>query len=291
MEFIVVTGMSGSGKTCASNVLEDMGYYCIDNLPSAILSVFADIYSKTPGHNERVAFVADVRGESDFGMMRNEIEKLKTSGWNVKTIFFDCDDKVLINRYKETRRSHPLVMLRGVLTNDALKIEREMLNPIKETADYKIDTTSLTVSQLRDELMAILNKNATSSLVITCLSFGYKYGLPTESDLVFDVRCFPNPFYIESLKNLTGLDAPVRDYVFSNEKAVNFFSKLEDMIDYLVPLYANEGKSQLTIAIGCTGGKHRSVAMTEALSSHLKEYGCNVLTVHRDIIKKFIGDK
>lgn len=291
MEFLVITGMSGAGKTQASNILEDMGYYCIDNMPSAMIPYFAELYSKMPGRTADVAFVIDVRGESDFLPLLSELDVLKSKGYDCRTVFIDCEDRVLINRYKETRRVHPLVTLKNISVNEALSLERKMLQSVREKADYLIDTSAMTPSQLKDKLMAIQNCSRTGSLVITCMSFGYKYGIATEADLVFDVRCFPNPFYIPELKNLTGLDGAVKDYVFSSKPTLDFVERLYDMIDFLVPLYAEEGKSQLTIAIGCTGGKHRSVAISEALKDHLSAEGLNVISVHRDIIKKFIGDK
>ncbi len=291
MEFVVITGMSGAGKTQASHVMEDMGYYCIDNMPSAMIPYFAEVYSTMPGKSANVAFIIDVRGESDFQPLLSELARLKENGYCCRTVFIDCEDRVLINRYKETRRVHPLVTLKNVSVNEALSMERQMLEPMKEKADYRIDTSTLTSSQLRDKLMAILDTSRTDSMVITCMSFGYKYGIATEADLVFDVRCFPNPFYVPELKQQTGLDEAVREYVFSHKPTIDFMTKLYDMVDYLVPLYAEEGKTQLTIAIGCTGGKHRSVAITEALATHLQAGGLNTITVHRDIIKKFIGDK
>ncbi len=291
MEFIVITGMSGAGKTQASNILEDMGYYCIDNMPSAMIPYFAELYSKMPGKSTSVAFIIDVRGESDFLPLLSELDTLKEKGYCCRTVFIDCEDRVLINRYKETRRVHPLVTLKNISVNEALALERSMLQPVREKADYIIDTSSLTSSQLKDKLMAIQNTSRTGSLVITCMSFGYKYGIATEADLVFDVRCFPNPFYIPEMKNLTGLEQVVSEYVFSSKQTLEFMNKLYDMVDFLVPLYAEEGKNQLTIAIGCTGGKHRSVAIAEALSAHLRSEGLNVIMVHRDIVKKFIGDK
>lgn len=291
MEFLVITGMSGAGKTQASNILEDMGYYCIDNMPSAMIPYFAELYSKMPGKTADVAFVIDVRGESDFLPLLAELDILKDKGYNCRTVFIDCEDRVLINRYKETRRVHPLVTLKNISVNEALALERKMLHPVREKADYIIDTSTLTPSQLKDKLMAIQNSSRTGSLVLTCMSFGYKYGIATEADLVFDVRCFPNPYYVPELKNLTGLDEAVRNYVFSSKQTLEFMNRLYDMIDFLVPLYADEGKTQLTIAIGCTGGKHRSVAIAEALKNHLASEGLNVISVHRDIIKKFIGDK
>ena len=291
MEFVVITGMSGGGKTQASHVMEDMGYYCIDNMPSGMIPYFAEVYSTMPGKSTNVAFIIDVRGESDFQPLLSELARLKEKGYCCRTVFLDCEDRVLINRYKETRRVHPLVTLRNVSVNEALAMEREMLEPMKEAADYRIDTSTLTSSQLRDKLMAILDTSRTDSMVITCMSFGYKYGIAMEADLVFDVRCFPNPFYVPELKQMTGLDEAVRQYVFSHQTAMDFMVKLYEMVDFLIPLYAEEGKSQLTIAIGCTGGKHRSVAMTEALAAHLQSTGLHAITVHRDIIKKFIGDK
>ncbi len=291
MEFIVVTGMSGAGKTQASNILEDMGYYCIDNMPSAMIPYFAELYLKMPGRTASVCFVIDVRGESDFLPLLSELNTLKSKGYRCRTVFIDCEDRVLINRYKETRRVHPLVTLKNISVNEALSLERQMLLPVRDKADYIIDTSALTSSQLKDKLMAIQNSSRTGSLVITCMSFGYKYGIATEADLVFDVRCFPNPFYVPSLREMTGLQQPVKEYVFSSGQTKEFLNKLYDMVDFLLPLYAEEGKTQLTIAIGCTGGKHRSVAIAEALSEHLRGGAPNVITVHRDIVKKFIGDK
>ena len=291
MEFVVITGMSGAGKTQAAHVLEDMGYYCIDNMPSAMIPYFAEVYTKMPGKSANVAFIIDVRGESDFLPLLTELEGLRAKGFCCRTVFIDCEDRVLINRYKETRRVHPLVTLKNISVNEALALERSMLEPVREASDYMIDTSTLTPSQLKDKLMAIQNTSRTGSLVITCMSFGYKYGIASEADIVFDVRCFPNPFYVPELKNLTGLDTAVIDYVFSFKTTLEFLNKLYDMVDYLLPLYAEEGKTQLTVAIGCTGGKHRSVAIAEALAAHLGGQGLNVITVHRDIIKKFIGDK
>lgn len=291
MEFLVITGMSGAGKTQASNILEDMGYYCIDNMPSAMIPYFAELYSQMPGRSANVAFIIDVRGESDFLPLLSELDVLKAKGYCCRTVFIDCENRVLVNRYKETRRVHPLVTLKNISVSEALALERKLLEPVREKADYIIDTTNLTSHQLRDKLLAIQNTSRTRSLVVTCLSFGYKYGIPTEADLVFDVRCFPNPFYVPELKNLTGLEGEVKDYVFSAGQVREFMNKLFDMMDFLIPLYSEEGKSQLTVAIGCTGGKHRSVAIAEALAEHFRTGGLNPITVHRDIVKKFVGDK
>lgn len=291
MEILLLTGMSGAGKTQAGHTLEDLGYYCIDNMPSAMIPYFVDICSEMPMKSSSVAFIMDVRGESDFASFLNGFELLKEKGHQCHTIYLECDDQVLINRYKETRRAHPLVNLMNLSVSDAIATERRMLAPVRDVADYFIDTSTLTTAQLKDKLMLILNCSRTDSLVITCMSFGYKYGIPAEADLVFDVRCFRNPFYVPDLKPLTGLDPAVRDYVMTNEATLGFMDRLYALIDYLVPLYVEEGKTQVTIAIGCTGGKHRSVAVAEALSSHFKDRKLNSITLHRDMVKKFVGDK
>lgn len=292
MEFLVLTGMSGAGKTQASNTLEDMGYYCIDNMPAALIATFAELYTQTPGKAQNVAFILDVRGENEFDTLFEQLDVLKKRGFVCRMVFIDCNDRVLLNRYKETRRLHPLVALKNVTVSEAITLERELLEPVKSRADYVIDTSTLTPLQLRDRIKAILFASESGGgMIVTCLSFGFKYGIATEADLIFDVRCFPNPFYDPELRNLTGLDDPVRDYVFSHNETNAFMDKLYDMIDFLIPQYINEGKPQLIIAFGCTGGKHRSVAIAEALAAHLRANNLNTLTIHRDIVKKFTGDK
>jgi Predicted P-loop-containing kinase len=292
MEFLILTGMSGGGKTQASNTLEDMGYYCIDNMPAALIAKFAELYTQTPGKAQNVAFIFDVRGELEFDTLFDQLDALKKRGYACRTVFIDCNDRVLLNRYKETRRLHPLVALKNVTVSEAITLERDMLAPVKSRADYVIDTSTLSPLQLRDRIKAILfASDSGGGMIITSLSFGYKYGIATEADLVFDVRCFPNPYYEATLKNLTGLDDAVRDYVFSFEKTNLFMEKLYDMVDFLLPQYIDEGKPQLIVAFGCTGGKHRSVAIAEALAAHLRAKNYNTVTIHRDIVKKFAGDK
>lgn len=291
MDFIILTGMSGSGKSNAANTLEDMGYYCIDNMPVALIPKFVELYTQTSSKNANVAFIVDVRGELEFKTLFEELRRLSTSGYRCRTIFIDCNNTVLLNRYKESRRIHPLVALRNMSINDALVTEREMLSEVKSMADYVIDTSTLTVHQLRDKITAIASSNVINSIFVTCMSFGFKYGIATEADLVFDVRCFPNPFYEPELRELTGIDEAVRDYVFSFAQTRTFIDKLYDMIDFLMPMYIEEGKAALNIAIGCTGGKHRSVAIAEALTAHLKEKSINAIPIHRDIIKKSVVDK
>ncbi len=286
MEFMILTGMSGAGKSRAADTLEDMGYLCIDNMPVAFIPRFAEMYNQTPNKNTKVAFVIDVRGEIEFETLISELDALKKRGYSCTTLFIDCESAVLINRYKETRRIHPLVPIKNLSMKDAIELERSMLSPIKNYADYVIDTSYLSVRQLRDKIFAINPAGDRNDLVITCMSFGFKYGIVTDADLVFDVRCFPNPFYIKELKDRTGLEEDVKGYVFSGGETKVFLDKLYDMLNYLIPLYIKEGKSQLTVAVGCTGGKHRSVAIAEELGKHLKAQYKTVV-VHRDIEKLY----
>ncbi len=283
MRYIIVTGMSGAGKSNAAGTLEDMGFYCIDNMPVALISKFAELYAETESRRSDVAFIIDVRGESDFGPLIDEIKALKDGGYDCRVLVLDCSDKVLLNRYKETRRIHPLSAWHNITVSDALVMERKMLEPIFRAADYRIDTTYLTPKQAQEQIRNIINPLAKRSITVNVMSFGFKNGSVPEADLLFDVRCFPNPFYIPELKELTGLDAPVREYIMNSPQTITFLEKLYDMIDFLIPLYVAEGKKQLTVAIGCTGGKHRSVMIAEALSNHLKDRGELTVVIHRDI--------
>ena len=285
MEFLIITGMSGAGKSQAANTLEDLGWYCIDNMPALLIPKFAEIYSSTPAKQGKVAFVVDIRGEVEFDSLFARLDELKLQNFNCRTIYMDCADEVIISRYKYTRRAHPLVAAKNITISDALKLERQLLETAKLHADYVIDTTKLSPAQLKEKIAGIVQTGAVHELFVTCMSFGFKHGAASEADLVFDVRCFPNPYYYEELKSHNGLEAPVRDFVFSHKETNVFMDKLYDMIDYLLPLYSNEGKAQLIIAIGCTGGKHRSVAITEALASHIRKSGYRTLTIHRDITK------
>ena len=285
MEFLIITGMSGAGKSQAANTLEDLGWYCIDNMPAQLIPKFAELYSASPGKFCKVAFIVDIRGEVEFDTLYSELDGLKKQGFNCRTIFMECADEVIISRYKYTRRTHPLVAAKDITIAEALRIERAALEPARLRADYTIDTAKLTPAQLKEKICGIVNTGSVSGLLVTCMSFGFKHGAAAEADLVFDVRCFPNPYYREDLKEHTGLEAPVRDFVFSHEETNVFLAKLCDMVDYLLPLYQREGKAQLIIAIGCTGGKHRSVAISEALSGHIRENGYKTVTIHRDITK------
>lgn len=282
MEFVILTGMSGAGKSKAADAFEDMGYHCIDNMPVAFIPKFAEMYNQTPNKNGKVVFVIDVRGEIEFETLITELDSLKNNNYSVTTVFIDCENSLLINRYKESRRIHPLVPIENLSMKNAIELERKMLQPIKNYSDYVVDTSHLSVRQLREKIFAIDPDKTKKELVITCMSFGFKYGIVSDADLVFDVRCFPNPFYIPELKHKTGLEYDVKEYVFSDGTVSVFLQKVYDMLDFLIPLYVKEGKTQLTVAFGCTGGKHRSVAICEAVASRLRERNKTVV-FHRDI--------
>ncbi len=277
--------MSGAGKSQAADAIEDLGWYTIDNMPAQLIPKVAEIYTASPGNQGKVAFVVDIRGQVDFESLFSRLDELKLQNINCRAVFMDCSDEVIIARYKYTRRSHPLVKSKGITMAEALRREREFLAPAKLRADYIIDTTKLTTNQMKEKIAGIVNVGSEHEMFVTCMSFGFKHGAAVEADLVFDVRCFPNPYYYPELKEHTGLEAPVRDFVFSHDETKEFLKKLSDMIDFLLPLYDKEGKAQLIIAVGCTGGKHRSVAITEALSAHIRDEGYSTVTIHRDITK------
>lgn len=286
MDFLIVTGLSGAGKTQALHTFEDIGYYCVDNIPSKLISTFYDLCKKSSDKSmQKVAVVVDIRGENIGSASFEPIEKLKTNGKNYKILFLDAKDDILIGRYNETRRKHPLSENYNGSVQKAIKFERQLLNSIKNSSDYLIDTSFLSPTQLKKRLASIFLNNSSSAMTITCMSFGFKYGIPTEADLVFDVRCLANPYYIEEMRNLTGLDASVRDYVMKSNATKGFVDRALSLIDYMLPLYYNEGKSQLVIAIGCTGGKHRSVALAQFLYNHLLDKQHKVIINHRDINK------
>lgn len=289
MDILIVTGMSGSGKKTVENYLEDMGYFCIDNMPISLIESFFDVYEMNPDMNPRISFTLDVRAKDDpkdFVKVIAQIKK-RPSVSSCKVLFLDAVDEVLIKRYKETRHVHPLVRTREITLEYALLLERSMLSEIKENADVRFDTTDMRPADLKKQLTELLNEISNDEdFLVSITSFGYKYGAPHDLDLMFDVRCFPNPFYIPELKSHTGLESCVFDYVFSFEETNEFMGKLCDMIDFLSPLYRKEGKSMLTIGIGCTGGKHRSVSIAEALADYLKQsQNKSPLLLHRDISK------
>lgn len=285
MEFMIVTGLSGAGKSRAVDALEDIGYYCVDNLPPVLLAQFAQLFSQSKESVERVALIVDARGAAVLDDFDCGLREMREREISYKIMFIDCDDEVLMRRFKETRRPHPLTEIGDASLKEAIIRERRLLEHIKQAADYLIDTSSLTVAQLREQIVQIFVEAPETAMTVQCLSFGFKYGSPHDADLVLDVRCFPNPFYVDALKTHTGLDQEVRDYVLNCEESREFQKRLYALVDYMMPLYRNEGKSRLVIAIGCTGGKHRSVTFTEELARHLKAGGARVIVNHRDIKK------
>ncbi len=284
MKFLIVTGMSGSGKSGAVNILEDIGYYCIDNIPPQLIPKFAEICVNN-GQMKKVAIVTDIRGGELFLELDEGLNYLKQNGMETSILFLDASDDVLIKRYKETRRRHPLDEQCHGSLQDAINAERKVLSSVREHADYYIDTSELSMGQLKETVYSIFLNDPKGSMIIKVMSFGYKYGVSRESDLVIDVRCLPNPFYIPELKHHTGKESCVSDYVMSFEQSRTLLAKLEDMLDFLIPLYIHEGKSQLVIAFGCTGGKHRSVTFAEAIYKYLCEKNIRCRISHRDIEK------
>lgn len=287
MEFVIITGMSGAGKTTALHVLEDIGYYCVDNIPASLLSTLYTLCSKSEDSMmKKVAVVVDVRGNENFEDMYTQIESFKKSHEDVSILFFDAKVDCLIIRYKETRRKHPLAeRLKDGSVAEAVTFEKALLTSIKKIADYKIDTTYLSNKQLRERVMSMFMEDTSQSLTLTFMSFGFKYGIPLEADLIIDVRCLPNPYYIPELKPLTGLDQVVRDYVLKSEDTQEFLKRTLNLLDFSVPLYLKEGKSELVVGIGCTGGKHRSVTIARQLDEHFVEKGYKCVIQHRDVKK------
>ena len=283
MRFVIVTGMSGGGKKTCMRLLEDAGYYCVDNLPVPLIDKFFELLMTPNGEITKVALGIDVRADQNFADTEKALNNLKKNNVEYEIVFMEASDKTLIKRYKETRRIHPLAGDGSV--EDGIKKEREILKKIKKKANYIFDTSNLLVRDLNEEINKIFVHNEEyNSLMIRIVSFGFKYGIPADADLVFDVRFLPNPFYIEELKPKTGNDKPVHDYVMSFNEASLFLDKLDDMVEFLIPNYVKEGKHQLVIGIGCTGGKHRSVTLANELYNRLKDkkekYGLSV--THRD---------
>ncbi len=281
MEFIIVTGVSGSGKSCVVKSLEDIGFFCIDNMPPQLIHKFADICNGNSSI-EKVALVTDIRGGDMFLQLWDSVEEMRELGLNIKVLFLHADHDVVKRRYKETRRKHPLQDTFDGDIDKAIAKEFEILTPIRERSDYCIDTSLMSTAKLKENVLNLFLDDITDSMMISCVSFGFKYGVPDEADLVFDVRCLPNPFYIPELKQKTGLDAEVRDFVMKHETAQTLQTKLFDLLDFLIPQYIAEGKSQLVIAFGCTGGKHRSVTFAENMFRHLNEKKLTVRLLHRD---------
>ena len=283
MRFIVVTGMSGGGRSTALKVLEDAGFYCVDNLPVSLIEKFVELLSGQEEDIRNVVLGLDVRAGQSFEDAADVLAQIKENGYHVEILFMDADEKSLIKRYKESRRVHPLAQDGRI--EDGVRKEKQILTKIRGMADYVIDTSNLLTRELKQELDHIFVGNkAYNNLMVTVMSFGFKYGIPTDADLVFDVRFLPNPFYVEELKQKTGNDKEVQDYVMNCEEAGEFLAKLSDMMHFLIPNYIKEGKNRLVVAIGCTGGKHRSVTLANALYGELKDKGNFGITLHhRDV--------
>lgn len=285
MRIVIVTGISGAGKSTALKMLEDAGYFCVDNLPVPLLPKFMEMLILPGSEYTKVGLGIDIRSSQKFGQLRETLETLRKKDVKFEILFLDASDEALIKRYKETRRSHPLAGDGRV--DKGIDEERRRTIFLKQQADYIIDTSQMLTRELRSEILKIFveNKNY-KNLYVTILSFGFKYGIPGDADLVFDVRFLPNPYYIQDLRPMSGNDAPVRDYVMSSETARRFLDKLVDMVQFLIPNYVAEGKNQLVIGIGCTGGKHRSVTLANALYYALEqEEGYGLKIEHRDIEK------
>ena len=289
MQYTIVTGMSGSGKTKVIRYLEDMGYFCIDNMPPMLIPKFSEMLTSVNGKFNNVAFVVDTRVGDMINELLAQIDDLKQKGYDCKLLYINADDETLVKRYKETRRFHPLSG-KGGRVEEGIREERKRLKFLRERADYLIDSSHMLTRELRAELSKIFVENKEyKNLYISVLSFGFKYGIPADADLVFDVRFLPNPYYIDELRPKSGNDREVREYVMNNNKAREFLAKLTDMIEFLIPNYVQEGKTQLVIGIGCTGGKHRSVTLANELYEALQKndnYGIRI--EHRDIGKDAI---
>lgn len=283
MKFVIITGLSGAGKSEAVKCLEDLGFFCVDNLPPTLIPKFAELCSQSEGKVNKIALVVDIRGRQFFDSLFDSLNSPDVATLAPKVLFLEAADEVLVRRFKETRRRHPLSSENGSII-DGIKAERKVLEKIKEQASYILDTTDLKSRELKARLIEMFDREGeVPKINVTIISFGFKYGLPMDADLVFDVRFLPNPFYIESLKELTGDERPVQDYVMKWQVTKRFNSKLYDLIEFLLPYYISEGKSNLVIAIGCTGGKHRSVTLTTKLAEHLRIKGYSVSIDHRDI--------
>jgi len=286
VRLVIVTGMSGAGKTQALKMLEDIGFYCVDNLPIPLMEPFAELATQGKAANEQVALGIDIRSGKDLPTLKNVLENWKRLERPYEILFLDAGDEILVKRYKETRRAHPLAGKGRV--DGGIRMERERLAFLKQEADFIIDTSKLLTKELRAELEKIFLENQRyRNLFVTVLSFGFKYGIPADADLVFDVRFLPNPYYVEELRSHTGMESEVQAYVHRGGTADSFLKKLNDMLEFLIPNYVQEGKNQLVIAIGCTGGKHRSVTIANAVYQYLsrhEEFGLKI--EHRDIDKE-----
>ena len=284
MELLIVSGLSGAGKSVAMNALEDIGFFCIDNVPAGLLPSITAFSKAGDNQLERVALSMDVRGCRSREQIETALQQLDEQKTPYKILFLDAPDDVLMRRYSETRRRHPISIAEGISTRDAFLKERQILQPLKERADYTINTGLLSTSQNKERICDLFLKNggAKNAMRLTIMSFGFKFGLPPEADLVLDVRCLPNPFYVPELKHKTGLDQDVVDFVMSHPEAQELLKRYENFLQYALPLYVKEGKSQLTIAVGCTGGKHRSITFARKIAEYCTQLGYEPGVQHRD---------
>ena len=283
MNFLIVTGLSGAGKSMAVNALEDIGFFCIDNIPVALLPRIVDFALQGENQLSRVAVVMDVRGVRSIEQLKEALADLDEKKIDYDILFLDANDAVIQRRYKETRRVHPMTISEGIPVSEAITKERQILQPLRERAKYVIDTSLLSTAQNRERVSSLFLQKGQCAMAINVVSFGFKYGLPQEADIVFDVRCLPNPFYVPELKHKTGLDQDVVDFVMSHPEAQELLKRYENFLQYALPLYVKEGKSQLTIAVGCTGGKHRSITFARKIAEYCTQLGYEPGVQHRDV--------
>jgi len=286
MKFIIVSGLSGAGKSTVMSILEDSGFFCVDNMPPALIPKFAELCLAGTGAYERVAIVCDIRGGQTFDGLFTALDALREMKLDDQILFVEADTDTIIKRYKQTRRAHPL-MSPGRGLAQAVELERQAMEPVRARAAYVLKTTALSVQKLRDEVLELLalDHGPWERMVVTVVSFGFKYGVPLEADMVFDARFLPNPYYVENLRDHTGLDGPVRDYIFQFPETEEFLGHLENLLAFLLPRFVEEGKSALVVAVGCTGGKHRSVAMAHALAEFIRGQGYHAGENHRDMMR------
>lgn len=285
MNFIIISGQSGAGKSQAKKVFEDLGFYCVDNLPPSLIPSFIELLEQSSENISNIALVIDIRGGKFFKDLENNLELLKNKEYPYKIFYFEANDDVILNRFKETRRTHPLDPSGRI--EDAIKAEKDLLETLKTKADYVINTSTTNQAELKNEISRYLEIDETkSSISLTLISFGFKKGIPLDSDFVFDVRFLPNPFYIESLRGLTGNDEVVSNYVMGFEESNKLMAHIKNLLDYSLSCFEKDGRMQLVVSIGCTGGQHRSVTFINALAKHFDNHGYNIKIVHRDIKKE-----
>lgn len=286
MEFVIVSGLSGAGKSKAASFLEDMGFFVVDNMPAALLPKFAELCMAGQNQYSKVALVTDIRGGQTFEGLFSALGELKAMNCAYQILFVEATTETIIKRYKETRRTHPLAQ-NGRSLEDAVQLERLALEPVRARAEYIVDTTALSTQKLRGEMLRLFGAGEKApAMSVNVISFGFKHGIPIEADLVFDVRFLPNPYYIAELRDHTGLEEDVWNFVFGYQQTKDFMRHLESLMSFLLPLYVEEGKTALVIAVGCTGGHHRSVAITRALADFIKQKGYNASENHRDMTRE-----